>query len=59
MIVKARVSTNKVGSDCHDELEIDDEDLEGLTDEEKEREIDSKVFDYIYEMMIDWGWQEV
>lgn len=59
MKVRVRVSTNKIGSDSYNEIEIDDEDLEGLSEEEKEKEIDKLAFDVICESMIDWGWQEV
>ena len=59
MKVRVRVSTNKVGSDSYDEIEINSKDLKGLSEEEKEREIDKQAFDYICESMIDWGWQVI
>lgn len=59
MKVNLRVSTNKVGSDSYDVIEIDEEDLKGLSQAEMEQEIDRQVFGYICENMIDWGWGEV
>jgi hypothetical protein len=53
----AYVHTNKVGSDCKVSFEIYDEDLEELTDEERNKLIDECAQDALagaYE----WGWTE-
>lgn len=59
MKIKVNVSTGYVGSRNEDIIEIDDEDLIGMTEEDKEKYIDEKAFEYICEMMIDWGWRKV
>lgn len=37
MKINVHVKTNKIGSDCELELEIDDDDLKDMSDEERER----------------------
>jgi len=54
--VKVRVSarTNKVGSECVDEVEFDRAVWESMSDEEKDEECMSIAFN-----SIEWGWEEV
>lgn len=49
--------TNKVGSKSLREIEIDDEELEGMTEEEREKYIDEYCQDEMRQM-IEWGWSE-
>ncbi|HBF1879700.1 TPA: hypothetical protein KNT26_002971 [Clostridioides difficile] len=58
MKINVCVKTNKVGSECEYELEIDD-DLEDMSDEEREEYINKIALDYALESLIDWNWYEV
>ncbi|HDG7527535.1 TPA: hypothetical protein PFR81_002032 [Clostridioides difficile] len=59
MKINACVKTNKVGSDCEYEIEIDNDDLEDMSNEEREDYINKIVLDYALESLIDWDWYEV
>ncbi|HHY0047884.1 TPA: DUF7167 family protein [Clostridioides difficile] len=59
MKINVHVKTNKVGSDCELELEIDDDDLKNMSDEDREDYIDKIAWDYAFENLIDWNWYEV
>ncbi|EOE7167613.1 TPA: hypothetical protein KPG21_000451 [Clostridioides difficile] len=59
MKINGYVKTNKVGSGCELELEIDDDDLKDMSDEEREDYIDKIAWDYVFENLIDWNWYEV
>ncbi|HGT1414572.1 TPA: hypothetical protein ACMV83_002321 [Clostridioides difficile] len=59
MRVNVCVKTNKVGSDCELEFEIDDDDLKDMSDEEREDYIDKIAWEYVFENFIDWNWYEV
>ncbi|HBF2805526.1 TPA: hypothetical protein KN238_000107 [Clostridioides difficile] len=59
MKINVRVKTNKVGSDCELELEIDDDDLKDMSDEDREDYIDKIAWEYIMESLIDWCWYKV
>ncbi|HBF7094271.1 TPA: hypothetical protein STX52_003233 [Clostridioides difficile] len=59
MKINACVKTNKVGSDCKYEIEIDNDDLEDMSDEAREDYINKIVLDYALESLIDWSWHEV
>lgn len=51
------VATNRVGSKVKFEVEIPDEELEGLTEIERERWIGESVQDVMWDH-VDWGWEE-
>lgn len=51
------VRTNKIGSKSSTVVDVDDEDLEGLTDEERTRWLDNVLIESLWEL-IDWGWKE-
>lgn len=59
MKINVHVKTNKIGSDCKLEFEIDDDDLKDMSDEEREDYIDKIAWDYVFENFIDWNWYEV
>ncbi|HGM3507339.1 TPA: hypothetical protein ACKOR7_001915 [Clostridioides difficile] len=59
MKINVYVKTNRVGSGCELELEIDDDDLKDMSDEEREYYIDEIAWDYAFENLIDWDWYEV
>jgi hypothetical protein len=56
MTIRVSVSTGKVGSRCTTEFEIDDDELEGLSDEERDDEIDEMAQQVMFGM-IDWNWE--
>lgn len=57
MIVKAYVRMGLVGCKITDEIEIDDEDLEGLSEDERENLIGEYVQDWIWNH-VEYGWDE-
>lgn len=57
MNIKVSVSINLVGCTAEDEIEIDDEDLIGLSEEEKEDYINEVAWEYVIDNMIDWIWE--
>ncbi|MCI9976509.1 hypothetical protein JY742_10290 [Clostridioides difficile] len=59
MKINVCVKTNKVGSGCELELEIDDDDLKDMSDEEREDYIDKIAWEYAMESLIDWYWYKV
>ncbi|HBF2041663.1 TPA: hypothetical protein KRL75_001593 [Clostridioides difficile] len=59
MKINAYVKTNKIGSGCEFEFEIDDDNLKNMSDEEKKDYIDKIAWDYVFESFIDWNWYEV
>jgi len=58
MKIRMYVRTNKVGSDVEDVFEIDDEELEGMDEKEREDYISEIVSDWKDNYM-DWGWEEI
>lgn len=54
----AWVSTFKLGSECKDEFEVDDEDLEGRTEAEQEEYITDVARDVINNLY-EWGYRKV
>ncbi|HBF8123528.1 TPA: hypothetical protein KOY70_003283 [Clostridioides difficile] len=59
MKINVYVKTNRVGSGCELELEIDDDDLKDMSDKKREYYIDKIAWDYAFENLIDWDWYEV
>lgn len=57
MKILVHVQTNKVGSKCEDEIDIPDEELEGLTDEEVESAIEEQAKEAAFNML-EWGWKK-
>lgn len=57
MIVTGYINTGRVGSETTFEVEIPDEDLEGLTEEEREGYISQLVRDETWNYA-EWGWHE-
>lgn len=54
----AWVSTFVSGSECRDEFEIEDEELEGLTEVEQEEYITDVARDVINNLY-EWGWKPI
>ena len=52
--IKVFVRTNKVGSKCEDYIEIDREEWEAMSDNEKDDCCQDVAF-----AMFEWGWHEV
>lgn len=59
MKINIYVKTNKIGSECEYELEIDDDDLKDMSEEEREEYINKIALDYALESLIDWNWYEI
>ncbi|EGT3641021.1 TPA: DUF7167 family protein [Clostridioides difficile] len=59
MKINICVNTNKVGSECEYELEIDNDDLEDMSEEEREEYINKIALDYALESLINWNWYEI
>ncbi|HBG8471502.1 TPA: hypothetical protein KRH38_003864 [Clostridioides difficile] len=59
MKINICVKTNKVGSGCEYELEIDNDDLEDMSEEEREEYINKIALDYALESLINWNWYEI
>lgn len=57
MKVEGWVMTNRVGSKTTFEVTISEEDLEGLTDSERQSAVDEIVFEYLTQNAIEWGWK--
>lgn len=57
MIVDVCISTGIVGADRQFEVEIPDEDLEGLDEQERDQFIHSWVSDEVNNY-VSWGWTE-
>ena len=58
MKVKIKVSTSRVGSDDYSIIEIDEEDIVGLSDEEFEEYMGELAIDEIMSSgLIDWNWE--
>lgn len=55
MKISVYVATNKIGSDITDEIEVPDEELDGLTAEQREARIESEAREWLFEN-IEWGW---
>lgn len=55
-IIKVRVTahTNKVGSDCLDELEFERKEWNAMSDEQKEEACRDAAF-----QMMEWYWEEI
>lgn len=47
-----------VGADVVDEIEIDDEELESLTEEDREAYIDQAVHEWMLQT-VEYGWEEI
>lgn len=58
MKITVFAKTNKVGSTSENEIDIDDDDLKGMSNEEKEEHINKIALEYILESVIEWGWDE-
>ena len=58
MKIEVYVHTGLVGSEQKDILEIDDEDLKGMSDIDREDYIEHKAREFMFNM-IDWGYREV
>jgi hypothetical protein len=53
------VTTDRVGSKVEREIDIDDEDLKGMTKKQRQEFLDQEAHDYIMNnSMIDWGWRK-
>lgn len=50
--VTVRISTNKVGSECKDEIEFDREEWDAMTDDQKDEVCQEVAFNYM-----EWGWE--
>lgn len=50
--VKVFIRTNKVGSECRDSFEVDREEWESMTDEDKDEMARDAAFNYL-----DWGYE--
>ncbi|HEL2860444.1 TPA: hypothetical protein UL242_002553 [Clostridioides difficile] len=59
MKINICVKTNKVGSECEYELEIDNDDLEDMSEEERKEYINKIALDYALESLINWNWYEI
>ena len=57
MKVKGYVSTGLVGCQREDEVEIPDDELEDLTDAEREALIEDYVKDWAFQY-VEWGWKD-
>jgi hypothetical protein len=58
MIIEVSVSTDKVGSRCTREIQIDDEEFEGMTDFDRDEEIEEIARAYMLGM-VNWDWEFV
>ena len=58
MKIRFWISTSKIGSECEGELEIDDEELQGMTKAEQDIYITAEAREAAFEWM-DWGWEEI
>lgn len=56
MIVKIWVRTNIQGSKVCDEVEVDDDEIKGLSDEDAGEYINAIAWKFAQEM-IEWGWE--
>lgn len=55
----AYVETNRVGSRVEVDFDVDDEDLEGLDDRERESLLEEYARDVIFDGgHIEWGWRD-
>jgi hypothetical protein len=52
--IMVSISTQKVGSECVDEIEFDRDAWESMTDDEKEEACREAAFN-----MIEWNWTEI
>lgn len=57
-LFKFTIYSPYVGADVVEEVEIDDEDLEGLTEEEREDHINAVLKDWV-EVNVEYDWQEI
>ncbi len=58
MTIKVWIATDKVRSEQEWEIEIDDEDLEDMSEDDKREYIDAEAYREAHEMM-EWGWNYV
>lgn len=57
---EGKVSTNKIGSECEFEFEIDDDDLPEDNPGKRERMINAIALEALWDSgIIDWGYEEV
>ena len=56
MKIRVYVKTDKGGSECEDTFEIDESELEGMTEEERDRHIEESARDVVWNMA-EWGWE--
>ena len=59
-MAKFRLSaqTNKLGSQCSLTFEIDDEDLDGLSEYASSQYIDETAQEQLWQL-VEWGWEEI
>lgn len=57
MKLKVYVSTDRVGSRVEREIDIDDEDLEGLDDSERQSYLEEIAKEEMFNLF-EWGWEE-
>ena len=58
MRFRVTVRTNKVGSEIEDEVEIDDEDLEGLDEADRAKAIEEACRETAFSW-VDWAWEPI
>lgn len=58
MKIRIKVSTGYIGSDNEDYIEIEDWEIKGMSEKEKEAYIGEQAFEYMMSNMIDWTWWE-
>jgi len=54
----ATVQTNKIGSECTAEFEVDEADLEGLSADERDALLHERALDAVFEMSQVYVWYE-
>lgn len=55
MIIYAHVNTGYVGCDRREEIEIYDDDIEGMNEQQRNDYIDEVVREWMFDQ-IEWGW---
>ena len=58
MKIRIKASTGYIGSDIEDYIEIEDWEIKGMSEKEKEAYICEQAFEYMMSNMIDWTWWE-
>jgi hypothetical protein len=52
--IRVYISTNRVGSECSDEIEFDREEWESMSEDEREDACRDAAFNWM-----EWGWTEL